>query len=71
MFNSEGNYHSCALDEGKIEKPERIMATLELESTLSITDIEENIRTLFEIYDENGVLKVIRIRLNTIKKEGR
>jgi len=52
-------------------KPRRVTATLEFESTLPISDIKENIFSLFEIYDENKVLKIIQIQLNVIKKEKR
>jgi len=55
----------------KMMKARRVTATVEFESTLSISDIRKNILTLFEIYDENKVLKVIQIQLNAIKKEGR
>ncbi len=52
-------------------KSRKVMATIEFESTLSLKNIKENILTLFEIYDENKVLRVIQIQLNVVKKEVR
>ena len=44
----------------------RKIIQLEVDTTLTNVEVKRNLLTLFEIYDENKIFKIIQIKVNAV-----